>query len=512
MIRKFACMTSIIASLSTAAILHSNEIPDNIRKIMDQDKYQHSTWGLYAKDAQTGQVLYDLNSNQMFLPASTTKLFSMAALLHAYGDDYRFKTPVYAVGKIQDGTFYGNLVLVAQGDLTFGGRQSNSDTIEFTNFDHIYANTMPGVTLTKENPLNAFIDLAKQVRAKGIKQINGDVLIDDRLFDIVEKRGTILSPIMLNENLIDIVLNPAEEGQAAKMTWRPQIPGYTVTNEVKTVAKDASLDIQITSDEQGRKIVVKGRIPVGKKDLVRTFAVKNASHFARAAFIQALRDQGIIVYLPAKLTQLPAEKSYSDAQQVALWTSPPLIEYAKLVLKVSHNTGANLAPLLLAAQKGEKSYESGMRLFGDFVINTAKISPDTFVFLDAAGGDENRLTPQAEVQMLEYVRNLPEKQFKMFLLALPILGVDGSMADFAKKTDAVGKVYTKPGTGVVFNTAVNKFFLTTQALGGYINGKNGHLIEFMLVVNNGKMPAIEDIFAIFEDESQITAIMYELSN
>jgi len=54
---------------------------------------------MYVKDLQTGEVLYDLNSNKLFSPASTTKLFSVEALLQAYGDDYRFKTPVYAIGR-----------------------------------------------------------------------------------------------------------------------------------------------------------------------------------------------------------------------------------------------------------------------------------------------------------------------------------------------------------------------------------------------------------------------------
>nr|MBA2727782.1 D-alanyl-D-alanine carboxypeptidase [Parachlamydiaceae bacterium] len=92
---------------------------------------------------------------------------------------------------------------------------------------------------------------------------------------------------------------------------------------------------------------------------------------------------------------------------------------------------------------------------------------------------------------------------------LPILGVDGSLEDFAKNTAAVGKVFAKPGTGVAYNVATGKFFLITQALGGYIKGKNGHFYAYMLAVNNGEMPAIDDVFTIFEDVSQLSSMIYD---
>lgn len=507
----FSVMASLLLPLSSYAA--PRPIPEKMQQIMQQAKYQHAFWGIHVKDSATGEVLYDLNSDKLFLPASTTKLFSVAALLHAYGDDFRYVTPLYAVGDVKDGVLNGNLVLVAQGDLTFGGRQAKgSDTIAYTKLDHIIANNVPGVILTPENPLRAILDLAKQVKDKGIKEINGDVLIDDRLFEQIEKRGTVLSPILINENLIDLVFNPADDGKPATLFWRPQIPEYTVKNEVTTVAKGGALDIQITMDESGRNIVVKGTIPIGQKDIVRTASIKNPSYFARAALIQALRNEGITVNTKGPNPDaLPASSILKDLKPIASWTSPPLSEYAKLILKVSHNTGANLVPLLLAVRHGERTFDAGMKLLGDFAAQVVKLSETSFVFLDGAGGDENRLTPLAETQLLDYVNNQSKPKFATFYNALPILGVDGSLEDFAKNTPAVGKVRAKTGTGIAYNTATGKFLLTTQALAGYIEGKNGHLLEFMISVNNGNMNTIDDIFPVFEDESQMTAIIYDLS-
>lgn len=504
-------LTILLAFCSLNAF--EKALPEEMLKIMEQSKYEHSNWGLYSKDIQTGEVLFETNANKLFSPGSTTKLFSVAALINTYGDDYRFKTPVYAVGKLQNGRLEGNLILVAQGDLTMGGRQGDSDKIAYTKLDHIYANVIPGAILTEENPLHGLNELAKQIDQKGIKEINGDVLIDASLFDASEKRGVDISPIFINENLIDIVINPSSIGQAAKMTWRPNVPGYEITNEVKTVSKDQPMAVEITSDVLGHKILVKGTIPVDQKDVVRVFPIKDANHFARAAFIQALRDRGVKVNLPSeKSHEVVSAGSYNNLQPVALWTSPPLSEYAKLILKVSHNTGANLIPFLLAIRKGKKSYDDGMLLIGNFIQNDVKLSPDTYVMTDAAGGNENRFTPIAEVQLLEYLHKKPSKQFQNFYDALPILGVDGSLEDFGKSTDAVGKVRAKTGTGVSYNLAIDKFSLITQALGGYVEGKNGHPIAYMLAVENATMPTITDAFPIFEDQAVISSIIYSHSD
>lgn len=505
---------SIVFATLTFQILRAGEatpLPENMLKIMHQPKYLHSNWGILVKDLNSGKILYDLNGEKMVLPASTTKLFSVAALLHAFGDDYRFKTPVFAVGKIENGRLDGNLVLVAQGDLVMGGRQqADSNTIEFTKMDHIIANNVPGVILTKGDPLNGFTALAKEIRAKGIKEVNGDVLIDDRLFESIEKRETKLSPILINENLIDFTIKPTEVGSSSTLSWRPQVSGYTVTNQVKTVSPGQPTEIEITSDASGRALQIKGTLAADQKEVIRTVSIQDPNFFAKSAFIQALEAQGIHVNPSKRGSTLPDQKVLSSLQPLAVWQSPPLSEYAKLILKVSHNIGADLIPLLLAAKEGKRTFDEGMKLLGDFVTHVVKISPDAFVFIDGAGGDTNRLTPAAEVALLEYMTRQPKNQFENYLKALPILGVDGSLEDFAKETQAAGKVFAKTGTGVSFNLATQQFFLTTQTLAGYIENPKGHFYGYMISVNNAKMPEVNDVIPIFEDLGQLSAILYEL--
>ena len=249
---KIKHLLALVPLLFSTASAQEQALPTEIQQIMNQAKYKHSFWGMYVKDLQTGKVLYDLNSDKLFSPASTSKIFSVEALLNTFGDDFRFKTPVYATGEIQNGELHGNLVLVAQGDLTMGGRQPDPNKISYTKLDHIIANNVPGVILTKEDPLHGITDLAKQVYQSGLRALTGDVVIDDSLFESTEARGMMLSPMMINENLLDIIVNPSTAGEPATVTWRPNVPGYSVENQVKTVANDGPLELNLTSDEPGQ--------------------------------------------------------------------------------------------------------------------------------------------------------------------------------------------------------------------------------------------------------------------
>src|SRR3954470_21344216 len=189
-------------------------LPAEITEIIERPRYAFASWGIHVNDREPGEVIYDLAGGERFLAASTTKLFPGAAALAAYGPDYRFETPVYRTSAVgADGTLAGDLILVANGDPTMGGRTTPDGDIAYTPFDHIYANVFPTLaTLTPENPLAGLDALAKQVAAAGIRRVDGDVVIDARLFPAMKKDDYILTPIWINDNLIDITVTPGVAG------------------------------------------------------------------------------------------------------------------------------------------------------------------------------------------------------------------------------------------------------------------------------------------------------------
>lgn len=500
-----------LACLATVQPARPQPLPPMIRQIMAKPPYQHSLWAFYVKDLNNNKIIYDYNSRQMVSPASVTKVFTVSALLNAYGFDYRFKTPVYADGQISNNTLNGNLILVGKGDLNLGGRQTNSGHVAYTNFDHIDANEIPGAILTPQDPLAGFKKLAQQVKQAGINKINGQVLVDDRYFDTVKKRDNVIGPIMVNDNLLDFTATATTPGQKATLQWRPQIPQIKVINEVKTVTSNAEDNLKISANANETVITVKGEITPKQKTIVNVYPIKHPKEFATNAFKQALQQAGVTIAKNNTKQTLPAFKNYQKMKPIAELTSAPLIDTIKLILKVSHNAGANLVPLLLAAKHGQTSYDQGMVYLGNFLKQKVKLKPNQFSISEAAGADKNRINPPAAVQMLTYWFEQSPQQFKQIVNAMPILGVDGSLATLEKESPAKGHVYAKTGTNLVFDAANNSLYLTTKALSGYIQTPNGHWLAFIFAVNNAEAPTIEDLFNVLQDTGAIASIIYKNS-
>src|SRR5881227_2284023 len=148
----------IVLALAVAAVLSAtaagraeDKLAKRVEEHLAQPHFKTAHWGFLFVDLKTGEVVLERNSEKLFVPASTTKLFSTAAALDALGADYRFHTPIYRRGSVDDnGHLDGDLILVASGDLTLGGRTTEKGEIAFQDTDHIYANWAPDGKLTRE--------------------------------------------------------------------------------------------------------------------------------------------------------------------------------------------------------------------------------------------------------------------------------------------------------------------------------------------------------------------------
>jgi len=257
-----------------------------ITAIMDKPGYQHAQWGLLEVDS-AGKVIHSMFPGQFFIPGSVTKLFSVSAALNVLGPGHRFTTPVYAVGQRHGTTLDGNLVLVGQGDPSLGGRTTPSGGIAYTNVDHGDANSLPGATLTPEDPLAGLDALARQVRAAGIRQVTGNVIVDDRLFGMSAMKPN-PTPLMINDNLIDLLTSPSSgPGAPARLSWRPQVAPYQVTSSVRTVAAGRATDIAVSTSADGTRISVSGTIAANAQPVLRASDITDPAAFGRTAFIEA---------------------------------------------------------------------------------------------------------------------------------------------------------------------------------------------------------------------------------
>jgi D-alanyl-D-alanine carboxypeptidase len=449
--------------------------------------------------------------------------------MNEIGPTHTYDTPVYRRGNITSaGILEGDLILVASGDITMGGRTNPDGTIAYGDFDDNEANTLGNANLTKPDPLAGYTELAKQVTASGIKQITGNIIIDDRLFQPYRFRDQFnLLPIFVNDDLVDLSINPTRPGQLASMEYRPHSAALTVANALRTTPADSTADVSVDPElptcigRPGCISTLRGTLPANytppmtnQWPLIRTVRIVQPANYARTVFIEKLQSAGVKIKTPAVApnpTQLlPAKDSYTPDTRVALLKGLPYSEDAKFILKVSYNIGADTSLILYGLTQGADDMRSSLVAENKNLQANYGISNGDHHFIDGSGGGDSTATNAAVIHMLTDMTTRPA--FPQYEAALPILGVDGSLAtvtDFTRDptlASAKGKIHAKTGTFAVGDAS--GITIKGQAFAGYIDTSSGKKLVYQLVVNNVPIKNIPDILQIFQDQGTISAILW----
>jgi PBP4 family serine-type D-alanyl-D-alanine carboxypeptidase len=467
----------------------ADAVAAQLARIAAEPRYDHADWGYQVVDQRTGEVLVSSNAQKMFDPGSTMKIYAVSTALRLYGPNYRFRTPVYRQGALAGGTLTGNLVLVASGDMSLGLRERRNGTLYYESLpkiDQSYANTgAPGTVEPPGSPLKALDELAGKVRASGITRVAGDVVIDDRLFAPYDGfPDGLISPIWVNENLVDLKVRPGAVGGPASIRHRPVTASYTVVNRVTTVARGQQTNLNMAEPTPGT-IVVSGRIAAGSPPTLRVWEVANPAAFARTAFIEALGRAGVTVTAPATgpnpASLLPPKGSYAPTDLIGRHVSGKLSEFAKLILKVSYNRGADLMTCLAAVRSGATNCQAGIAAEGRTIRSLGVSSSSVFPFDGAGSDDQGRTTPAA---LVTFLRGAARRAYGPALFkGLPILGRDGTMATVQARSPAAGHAQVKTGNRVVTSPA-GKIIVLGNSLAGYAQTRHGRRVVFMVAVGN----------------------------
>ena len=495
MLRRLAWFPLFLVSIGTAS--GQDPLAGKLNAVLDGPDYVHGRWGMLVTDAASGKTVFERNADTFCAPASVTKLFSCSAAMIAFGTDHRFVTPVHRRGELsKEGTLKGDLILVAQGDLTFGGRRSKDGKTLFENNDHSYADgPTTDAALTDSDPLFALKDLAKQIRAAGIKRITGEILIDARLFAPARGSGSgpaAVSPMMVNDNVIDLLIEPGEHvGDPAKIAVRPPTAYLRPDMVVVTGAKASKAEFEEPNDDPAGYIL-RGSIPSGSKPIVSLISINRPAEFARTLFIECLRAEGIRV--EAALIAAPPEaalpekaKGYESLPVVAKYVSEPLHEQLRVTLKVSHNLYASTLPCLVGAKAGKPTLKGGLLEQGK-ILKTLGVNMTAASFGGGAGGSvADHVTARATVQLLQALRERDD--WSTFKNCLPQIGVDGTLATILPKTSpAYGKVFAKTGTLNWTDLVNDSNYLTSKALAGTMTTKSGKEYTLAIFVNDVQLP------------------------
>jgi D-alanyl-D-alanine carboxypeptidase/D-alanyl-D-alanine-endopeptidase (penicillin-binding protein 4) len=468
-----------------------------------------SVWGIDVLDLASGKVIYSLDPDRLFVPASNAKLMTTAAALAIAGPDYRFHTTVETAGKLDaQGRLVGDLVITGRGDANMSGR------------------VLPYQLKTERvsPPTQVLEELADQVMQKGVKIVDGDLIGDDTFYsaqrygegwaydDLQWPDGAPVSALTFNDNVLFMKIYPGERtGDKALITVDPETTYYELDNRVETTAAGVSRKIGIHHDLGSSKVVVWGSIPLGDPGFSDAVAVDDPALFTAGLFRGMLEKRGITVngktltrhndvaqfFDQPQQPQLGQQDSHHccmgggaepspdiPAQVLAEHVSLPLLEDVRVTNKTSQNLHAELLLRLIGKLRGGVgSFEDGSAARREFLLN-AGLRSDEFVLLDGSGLSRRDLvTPSAVIQLLSYADG--QSWGAAFEQSLPVAGADGSLAERFLHTPADGLVHAKTGT-----------LSHVNALSGYGETPSGKRFAFSIFCNNHNLPSAKVIAAI----------------
>lgn len=482
-------------------------------------------WGVMVT-ALDGTPIYALNEGQLFQPDSNAKLFTTAAALALLGPGKTFETRVLAKGNLTEGVLTGDLELVGGGDANLSG----------TTLPYQSPAKRPKDAGPAPDPLRYLEEMADTVVAKGIKEVNGDVVGDDTHFawepyspdwavdDLVWGYGSPVSALSISDNQIKVTVTPAATADhpATIQATPAAAPYYEIDFKVDTRRAKDGEDVVFLRVPGSKALRIYGSIAVDSPPDVEEVAIQDPAEYAAMALKGLLEARGVLVtgtarakhwnsgeeldgFLGSTRKPLPWLDQYwkdegsagslldedcrgtkpvgaGDSRPslvLAIHTSVPLLDDVVLTNKVSQNLHAEIMLRNLGfIGNCWGSLRNGAQIERAFLLH-AGIDKDDFVFYDGSGlSGHDLVTPRATAKLLSHAAHDPETGapqpwFADWKASLPVGGVDGTLDYRFTKPPLKGHVFAKTGSHSEAN-----------ALSGYLDCASGQTVIFSIFVDH----------------------------
>lgn len=461
------CLTIVALAIVAQPSPHE-QLRRDLSAIFTDQAVDHGVWAATVHSLRHGDTLYNLNSFRLQTPASVQKLLTTAAAAERLGWDFRYTTRIYATGPIDaNGGLNGDLVVVSDGDPTINPRHPERWT--------------------------AFEDWARQLAAKGIRQVNGYLIGDDNAFeetgwapgwawdDLAYGYGAGVGALQYHENQVELTIGPGlEPGSRAVITVSPAGTGLIIDHQVTTVAAGEPNRISLVRSPNSQLLTVIGQVAAGGPNLTEYAAVDNPTQVYVNTMRVALVRNGVkMERTPFDIDDVKPRPDMSKATLLIEAKSPPLSEIVDVALKWSRNIYAETLLLSMAPEGQPKSWSGGLTALEE-TLNDWGIFREYFLARDGSGLSRyDYLSTDALTWLLTYVWMDP-RHAGPYRAALPVFGVNGTVANRLKDTPASGRVWAKTGS-----------MSQVRSLSGYLITAEGEPLVFSFIVNGFRVPQRE---------------------
>lgn len=441
------------ASLSPSAPPPLAVLATDLDALIDRPGHQRATWGIAVRSLRTGERLYARNAGTLLVPASALKIATATAAAAAVGWDFVFTTTVEAAGTIEAGVLRGDLVLRGTGDPS---------------------------TLSEGGPdiVAALVDVLRQ---RGVTRIEGRVIADDSGVeeprpglawswdDLGTATGALSGALNATENVARVTVVPSvAPGLPVRIDLPVDDPEMAVANRARTGAPGSSQTIWAERRPGEGALTIAGSLAADARPTLLTVAVENPTLWTARLVRTRLVAAGIAV--DGSALDADGLLTVPTGERLVSLSSRPLRELVRPMLKRSVNVYGEAIVRLAAGPDGAREMAAaGAAIRGR--LREWGVGEDAVRMVDGSGLSRfNLSTADALTGILAAAW---DGGASPLVGALPVAGVDGTLAERMKGTVAAGNVRAKTGT-----------MTHVRSLAGYVTTADGEPLAFAVLVNN----------------------------
>jgi D-alanyl-D-alanine carboxypeptidase/D-alanyl-D-alanine-endopeptidase (penicillin-binding protein 4) len=407
-------------------------------------------------DVESGRIAASFNPGTPRSPASTIKVVTTFAALDSLGPAYTWHTQALVQGALQDGALEGDLILKGGGD--------------------------PYMTLER------WWSFVQELRAKGLRALRGDIVIDDTAFALPAEDPAAFdgrphqaynaepSAIMVNFQSVEFRLMPNAAAHRVDVSATPAPVNLAIDNRITLLAgacsgRAARVAFEVPSTEWDR-VEFAGSLSPQCAPRSITRVLLSAPSYAFGTFVQLWRESGGTFEGRWRVAAAP-----STATPLSSFDSLTLAEIVRLTNKYSNNLMARHLLLTLGAERfgAPATLDKGIRAISAWSVERG--IPLADMQIDNGSG-LSRATRISVAELAAVLRAAYHSRYAPeFIASLPLAGIDGTLRSRMQGTEP-GAARLKTGhlDGV-------------SGIAGYVTGASGKVYVVASLVNDARFGA-----------------------
>jgi serine-type D-Ala-D-Ala carboxypeptidase/endopeptidase (penicillin-binding protein 4) len=452
---------AMLALLSVASgAREAAGLPAPVRSALAAAGIPAAATALYVQDVGASAPALAYNAAQPMNPASTIKLLTTYAALELLGPSFTWKTEAYADGPLRGDVLDGDLVLRGTGD----------------------------PKLTIEN----FWLLLRGLRARGLREIRGDLVLDRSYFAAVPydpgrfdnepARAYNVGPdaLLLNFKAIRFHFVPDADSGRVRVIPEPypaqlELHASVALSEAACSDWRSQISARFDSNDASARVSFAGSYPAACGENTWNVALLSHSSYVWGVFRELWEELG------GSFKGGVRDGAVAPGARL-LYTgeSPPLSEVVRDINKFSNNVMARQLFLTLSAE--------AMRIPGDDArsaellrdwLQRKGIAALELVVENGAGLSRNdRISAGTFGNVL--IAAWRSAVMSELVASMPLVASDGTMRRRLRDAPVAGRAHVKTGT-----------LAGVRALAGYVLARDGRRFAVVFLVNHANAAAAE---------------------